>query len=629
MVSRLVVPLALMVALALGAPLGLVSAQIDPQVRDRVVPAIVAIAIVFDVTDNGVTDQHYLPVGSGTLVSGDGFILTNHHVIDMDAHRAQLQAWEAQAQADGDALTFTLDRSRVLVLGTQGASLPEPRYAAELVAHNADLDLAVLRVTSDAGGQLLDTASLALPFVPLGDSTTVQQGDPIDLWGYPMIGGGTLTYTAGVVSGFNFEEGMTGAAWIITDATMSGGSSGGAALDRAGRLIGVPTQGSSLDCRPGDMNGDGRIDAQDVGCVPTGGSIGQVRPIHLVIPLLERVGAVVPVLADDLAPDAVVPTASTTAPEPSSCLCPDPACPVMLWAIEQPRRVAVGPDGTVFVATRLQVSAYTPDGAFLRQWPAEEGSDWGDGTAGAPRDIAVAANGSVSVLLRTVRPRNMYLYAGESDTLVKTYDAAGNFATAWGRYGAEEWEFPPPSTAVKQGAWSLDVGPDGTVYVLDVSKNRVRRFDADGTFLGAWGTEGNSPGEFHDPQSIAVGPDGSVYILDTGNTRVDRFTAQGTLVTTWGREGPAAGEFHLPTGIAVGPDGTVYVADRGNNRIQRFAADGAFLGEFGFSAIGPPVVYDVAVAPNGLVYGIYTDEVDDRGFEPGQGRIEGFCLQPA
>ena len=249
-------------------------AQIDPSVRDRVVPAIVQIAIVFDVTENGVTYRQYMPVGSGTLISPDGFILTNRHVIDMEAHQAQLRAWEAQA--DGTALTYTLDPSLVLVLGTDGPSLPEPRYVAEIVAEDAALDLAVLRVTGDAGGLPMDAQSLDLPFVPLGDSGAVQQGDAVDLWGYPMIGGGTLTYTAGVVSGFNFDEGITEPAWIITDATVSGGSSGGAALDREGRLIGIPTQGSALDCRPGDTNGDGEIDAQDIGCLPTGGSIGQL-----------------------------------------------------------------------------------------------------------------------------------------------------------------------------------------------------------------------------------------------------------------------------------------------------------------------------------------------------------------
>src|SRR5215203_210086 len=51
-------------------------AQMSPEVRDRVIPAAVQIAIVGEVTDNGVTEPLALPVGSGTIVSASGQILT-------------------------------------------------------------------------------------------------------------------------------------------------------------------------------------------------------------------------------------------------------------------------------------------------------------------------------------------------------------------------------------------------------------------------------------------------------------------------------------------------------------------------------------------------------------------------
>ena len=77
--------------------------------------------------------------------------------------------------SDGESLTFVLDEDRVLILGTDGASAPEPAYTAEVVAEDHALDLAVLRITGDEyGAPLSDTA--ALPFVPLGDSSTRAPG---------------------------------------------------------------------------------------------------------------------------------------------------------------------------------------------------------------------------------------------------------------------------------------------------------------------------------------------------------------------------------------------------------------------------------------------------------------------
>jgi hypothetical protein len=71
----------------------------------------------------------------------------------------------------------------------------------------------------------------------------------------------------------------------------SGGNSGGAAVNDAGQLIGVPSSGSALDCRVGDTNRDGVVGEEDVGCLPTGGSLTQLRPIDLARPLLASVDA--------------------------------------------------------------------------------------------------------------------------------------------------------------------------------------------------------------------------------------------------------------------------------------------------------------------------------------------------
>ena len=108
-------------------------AQIRPEVRDRVIPAAVQIAIIAEVTENGVTGPLALPVGSGTIVSASGQILTAGHVVDMTEHRRMLDSWEAQAAAAGQTLAFVLDLELVLTATSDGISAPQPRYTATII----------------------------------------------------------------------------------------------------------------------------------------------------------------------------------------------------------------------------------------------------------------------------------------------------------------------------------------------------------------------------------------------------------------------------------------------------------------------------------------------------------------
>ena len=212
--------------------------------------------------------------GSGTIISSDGLILTNDHVVSSTRYE--------EVVALLVSLTVAQDQP------------PVDSYYAHVVQADAALDLAVIKPAWDLEGNPLDYGQLKLPFVPLGDSDTLDLGESIVILGYPVIGGGTITLTRGEVSGFTSEEPFGNRAFIKTSGTIAGGNSGGLAVDSLGQIIGIPTQvgyGEAsldiVDCRPlRDTNRDGYIDEND-DCVPTGGFINALRPINLAIEMID------------------------------------------------------------------------------------------------------------------------------------------------------------------------------------------------------------------------------------------------------------------------------------------------------------------------------------------------------
>lgn len=208
--------------------------------------------------------------GSGSVIDAKGLILTNGHVVD-----------DRYGEYDFLGVAFT-DRTD---------QPPELKYIAEIASADYDLDLAVIRIVSDMNGNAVD---VNLTAIPVGDSDRVEIGDHLRVLGYPGIGGETITFTEGAVSGFTTDRSVDGRAWIKTDATIAGGNSGGMAVNMAGQLIGVPTRASAgdtegdiVDCRPVvDTNRDGVIDDYDT-CVPIGGFINGLRPVNLAVSLIE------------------------------------------------------------------------------------------------------------------------------------------------------------------------------------------------------------------------------------------------------------------------------------------------------------------------------------------------------
>lgn len=146
-------------------------------------------------------------VGSGVVISADGYVLTNNHVIT------------ARDGAAADEILVELNDGRELT--------------AQLIGRDPRSDLAVLKVEAEA-----------LPFLPVANSDLLEVGDVVFAIGNPM--GIGLTITQGIVSATERDNlailGESGLeSFIQTDAPINPGNSGGALVDAYGRLVGINT----------------------------------------------------------------------------------------------------------------------------------------------------------------------------------------------------------------------------------------------------------------------------------------------------------------------------------------------------------------------------------------------------
>ena len=148
-------------------------------------------------------DEERLPgLGSGTIVSPDGYILSNFHVVD-----------------GADSITVVLADRR--------------SFEAEVVGFDSLIDIALLKVEAEA-----------LPTAPLGDSDELNIGDWVLAIGHPLGLGSTLTH--GIVSTLGraadvIEGDYSIESFIQTNAVINPGNSGGPLLNLEGEVVGINT----------------------------------------------------------------------------------------------------------------------------------------------------------------------------------------------------------------------------------------------------------------------------------------------------------------------------------------------------------------------------------------------------
>lgn len=147
------------------------------------------------------TQRAQMGTGSGVIISSEGYIVTNNHVIDK-----------------ADELQVTLNNNK--------------SYKAEVIGRDPNTDIALIKIDSDE----------KLPYLAFGDSDNTKIGEWVLAVGNPF--NLTSTVTAGIVSAKARDLGRN-QSFIQTDAAVNPGNSGGALVNTNGDLVGINTAISS------------------------------------------------------------------------------------------------------------------------------------------------------------------------------------------------------------------------------------------------------------------------------------------------------------------------------------------------------------------------------------------------
>jgi S1-C subfamily serine protease len=222
-------------------------AALSKEIGARAMPAVVFLVA------GDIKNGKLIPVasGSGTILTPDGAVLTNHHVI-----------WNAKAGKLFDFVAVGLlkayDQSPELTC----VAIPERSL------HDRELDLALVKCEHDLQGRPF--RARGWPTLPVGSSEDLVPGaSEVFIIGYPGVGGPTINVTRGTVSGFLGKDRGAGRFWIKTDAAIAHGNSGGTAIDESGHLVGIPT-------------------AVFPGQADIGEKVGLMRPVELARDLIAR-----------------------------------------------------------------------------------------------------------------------------------------------------------------------------------------------------------------------------------------------------------------------------------------------------------------------------------------------------
>jgi DNA-binding beta-propeller fold protein YncE len=259
-----------------------------------------------------------------------------------------------------------------------------------------------------------------------------------------------------------------------------------------------------------------------------------------------------------------------------------------------PAALAVGPDGTVYIAhDYTRIYPVSPAGVKGEAIDVYQAGDVQPSALAAGADGALYV-GVVPSGLRHQRPTMPGLVTkSESPWLEVDLAAAQAGQPAPIRRSLAAWalgdapaQFGDHRGAAGVASFVPGVAPDGTIYVADGANRRVQRFRPDGLYLGAWGDLGDSA----DRLGLAVAADGSVWLSGAAPGRLSQRAPDGHdlggVPVDMHAQG-ATGYTNQVDGLAVAPDGSLVIARTDAMTVQRVSsATGAMLAAWGQPSLG-------------------------------------------